>query len=242
MRQPHDATSPRCRRCSGTRSSPRWSRSAPRPRASTIGDRVVLNPWLSCVPRGVSPICPACEAGELSLCWNFTAAADRARHPHRHVEGRERRLRDAHARAPDDAVPGSRQPLRRGGGVRRSVRGVAARDHATPTAAGRQGARLRRRRARHVRGRDPAVRSTPTSRSASSPASRRRRELARKLGAERGLPRTRPSKEIDRGGRRVVGRRPPRRPRPADGVPRRDRRGVRHHLEAGDASRRRCAC
>jgi len=38
-----------------------------------IGDRVVLNPWLSCVPRGVSPICPACETGELSLCWNFTA-------------------------------------------------------------------------------------------------------------------------------------------------------------------------
>jgi threonine dehydrogenase-like Zn-dependent dehydrogenase len=38
-----------------------------------IGDRVVLNPWLSCVPRGVSPICPACEVGDLSLCWNFTA-------------------------------------------------------------------------------------------------------------------------------------------------------------------------
>jgi threonine dehydrogenase-like Zn-dependent dehydrogenase len=38
-----------------------------------VGDRVVLNPWLSCVPRGVSPICPACEAGDLSLCWNFTA-------------------------------------------------------------------------------------------------------------------------------------------------------------------------
>ena len=33
--------------------------------------RVVLNPWLSCVPRGVSPICPACEVGDLSLCWNF---------------------------------------------------------------------------------------------------------------------------------------------------------------------------
>ena len=31
----------------------------------------VLNPWLSCVPRGVSPICPACAAGDLSLCWNF---------------------------------------------------------------------------------------------------------------------------------------------------------------------------
>jgi threonine dehydrogenase-like Zn-dependent dehydrogenase len=38
-----------------------------------VGDRVVLNPWLSCVPRGVSPVCPACEAGDLSLCWNFTA-------------------------------------------------------------------------------------------------------------------------------------------------------------------------
>jgi threonine dehydrogenase-like Zn-dependent dehydrogenase len=38
-----------------------------------VGDRVVLNPWLSCRPRGVDPICPACEAGDLSLCWNFTA-------------------------------------------------------------------------------------------------------------------------------------------------------------------------
>src|SRR2546421_8725359 len=35
------------------------------------GDRVVLNPWLSCRPRGVDPICPACEAGDLSLCWSF---------------------------------------------------------------------------------------------------------------------------------------------------------------------------
>jgi len=38
-----------------------------------VGDRVVLNPWLSCAPRGVSPVCPACEVGDLSLCWNFTA-------------------------------------------------------------------------------------------------------------------------------------------------------------------------
>jgi threonine dehydrogenase-like Zn-dependent dehydrogenase len=37
-----------------------------------IGQRVVLNPWLSCRPRGISPICPACEAGDLSLCWSFT--------------------------------------------------------------------------------------------------------------------------------------------------------------------------
>ena len=36
-----------------------------------IGDRVVLNPWLSCGPRGIDPPCPACRAGDLSLCWNF---------------------------------------------------------------------------------------------------------------------------------------------------------------------------
>jgi threonine dehydrogenase-like Zn-dependent dehydrogenase len=37
------------------------------------GQRVVLNPWLSCAPRGISPVCPACEAGDASLCWSFTA-------------------------------------------------------------------------------------------------------------------------------------------------------------------------
>jgi len=37
-----------------------------------VGDRVVLNCWLSCRPRGIDPVCPACAAGDLSLCWNFT--------------------------------------------------------------------------------------------------------------------------------------------------------------------------
>jgi threonine dehydrogenase-like Zn-dependent dehydrogenase len=37
-----------------------------------VGDRVVLNPWLSCGPRGVEPFCPACEVGDYSLCWNFS--------------------------------------------------------------------------------------------------------------------------------------------------------------------------
>lgn len=36
------------------------------------GVRVVLDPWLTCVTRGVSPVCPACEAGDHSLCWSFT--------------------------------------------------------------------------------------------------------------------------------------------------------------------------
>ncbi len=38
-----------------------------------VGDRVVLNPWLSCAPRGVSPVCPPCESGNYSLCHNFAA-------------------------------------------------------------------------------------------------------------------------------------------------------------------------
>ncbi len=36
-----------------------------------IGDRVVLNPWLSCGPRGVEPMCPPCRTGDYSLCANF---------------------------------------------------------------------------------------------------------------------------------------------------------------------------
>ncbi len=44
------------------------------PDASGIepGQRVVLNPWLTCAPRGVEPVCPACAAGDLSLCLSFT--------------------------------------------------------------------------------------------------------------------------------------------------------------------------
>ncbi|HZN14820.1 MAG TPA: zinc-binding dehydrogenase [Acidimicrobiales bacterium] len=36
------------------------------------GARYVLNPWLSCAPRGIDPICPACAAGDVNLCWHFT--------------------------------------------------------------------------------------------------------------------------------------------------------------------------
>ena len=36
------------------------------------GDRVALNPWVSCEPREVKPICKACEAGNKYLCRNFT--------------------------------------------------------------------------------------------------------------------------------------------------------------------------
>ncbi|HZR14223.1 MAG TPA: zinc-binding dehydrogenase [Acidimicrobiia bacterium] len=36
-----------------------------------VGDRVVLNPWLSCAPRGVDPVCASCARGDLSLCASF---------------------------------------------------------------------------------------------------------------------------------------------------------------------------
>jgi threonine dehydrogenase-like Zn-dependent dehydrogenase len=36
-----------------------------------VGQRVVLNPWLSCGPRGIDPPCPACQSGDYSLCWSF---------------------------------------------------------------------------------------------------------------------------------------------------------------------------
>jgi len=35
------------------------------------GDRVALNPWISCVPRGIDPVCPYCAAGKNTLCRNF---------------------------------------------------------------------------------------------------------------------------------------------------------------------------
>jgi len=43
----------------------------PKARGLQPGQRVVLNPWLSCGPRGIEPPCPACENGDYSLCWSF---------------------------------------------------------------------------------------------------------------------------------------------------------------------------
>jgi threonine dehydrogenase-like Zn-dependent dehydrogenase len=35
------------------------------------GDRVVVEPTLSCVPRGIEPVCRHCAAGRFTLCDNF---------------------------------------------------------------------------------------------------------------------------------------------------------------------------
>ena len=37
----------------------------------------MLNPWLSCAPRGVSPLCPACEARRPLAVLELHGAADR---------------------------------------------------------------------------------------------------------------------------------------------------------------------
>src|SRR6202011_4471295 len=44
----------------------------PAARGREIGQRVGLNPWLSCAPRGISPVCPSCQAGDYSQCWSFS--------------------------------------------------------------------------------------------------------------------------------------------------------------------------
>ena len=40
-------------------------------RRTDNGERVVLNPWLSCGPRGVDPPCDACREGRYPWCRNF---------------------------------------------------------------------------------------------------------------------------------------------------------------------------
>ncbi|UCG01195.1 MAG: alcohol dehydrogenase catalytic domain-containing protein [Candidatus Heimdallarchaeota archaeon] len=36
-----------------------------------IGDRVVIDPILSCIPRGIKPVCQNCEKGDTVCCENF---------------------------------------------------------------------------------------------------------------------------------------------------------------------------
>ena len=156
---------------------------------------------------------------------------DRAGHSHRHVERRQRRVRRAHAGARLAAVQGSRQRVRRAGRVRRSVRGELARDHAPSSEPRWQGDGVRRRRARHVRDGDLA-RVVSRRRSARRGALRRTsrpRPLAR-----RDRHRSHAGAAGHRRGGGVVGRCAPGQRRPADGVPRRDRRRLRHRRQAGD--------
>lgn len=42
---------------------------------SWIGRRVCVEPTLSCEPRGISPVCDRCRAGQFGACQNFSGAA-----------------------------------------------------------------------------------------------------------------------------------------------------------------------
>ena len=43
--------------------------------AVRVGQRVVVEPSLSCRPRGIEPVCPSCRAGTFSLCERFADGA-----------------------------------------------------------------------------------------------------------------------------------------------------------------------
>ena len=66
----------------------------PEARGLEVGQRVVLNPWLSCGPRGIEPECPACVAGDYSL-WELHQRRHQCRDPYRRVRRRDRWLRRA---------------------------------------------------------------------------------------------------------------------------------------------------
>ena len=92
-----------------TRWWPTSSRSARRSTDLEVGQRVVLNPWLSCAPRGIDPLCPECENGNFSACWSFV---DGRLAPGIHTGNSKDatgRLRRVPARASVDGVPRARR-------------------------------------------------------------------------------------------------------------------------------------
>ena len=73
-----------------------------------VGQRVVLNPWLSCGPRGIDPMCLECQRGNFSACWRFL---DGRLAPGIHTGNSSDatgRLRRIPAGAPIDGVPRAR--------------------------------------------------------------------------------------------------------------------------------------
>ena len=121
----------------------------PEARELDVGQRVVLNPWLTCAPRGVDAHVPAlCQAGDLSLCWSFTKGA---LGPGVHVgviTDAPGRLGRAAVGARLHADPGARRHLGRSGRAGRPVLGLVPRHRAPPATPVGTGPRLRVRRPR----------------------------------------------------------------------------------------------
>lgn len=100
-----------------------------------VGQRVVLNPWLSCGPRGIDPSCPECQQGSYSVL-ELLRRAPGPGHPHRQLVGCHRWLRRAPPRPPPHGLPGARRHVRRGRRAGRPVLGVAARHRPHPSPPG----------------------------------------------------------------------------------------------------------
>ena len=129
-----------------------------------VGQRVVLNPWLSCGPRGIDPPCGSCQDGDYSMCWHFTRgpiAAGIHTGTSKDAPGSFAEYLPAHESM---LIPVPEGVSRRGGRARRPLRRVTALGHPSPAAARRQGPRLRGRRARLHRHRHRPRPSTPTCR------------------------------------------------------------------------------
>ncbi len=41
-----------------------------------LGKRVCVDPGLGCIPRGIEPLCPRCQAGQYGACENFAAGGE----------------------------------------------------------------------------------------------------------------------------------------------------------------------
>ena len=70
----------------------------PKARGLEVGQRVVLNPWLSCAPRGIDPRLPGMRERRLHPVLELRRRRHQARHPYRGVRRRDRRIRRTDAR------------------------------------------------------------------------------------------------------------------------------------------------
>ena len=84
-------------------------------RRADTGERVVLNPWLSCTPRGIDPPCAGLPGRPLPLVPQLPLGRPARLDPPRELRGGRRGARRALRRARFAAVRHPRRRLRRGG-------------------------------------------------------------------------------------------------------------------------------
>ena len=170
-------------------------------RCSTSASASLLQCWLSCGPRGITPRVPGVRGRRLLVVLELHRRPARAGHPRRQLVRCDRRVRRALPAHTSMAIPVP-DDVTDEVAVLADPFAVAlhsiTRNPPPPGGKASCGAR----RARHVRDRDPAGAATRRRGVRSLRARRRSRTLAPKLGAHGGLVRARP-----RGARRRAGRR-----------------------------------